>query len=402
VQQICHPLTVAALLTAQANVAESAAAPAASVGEQTDVFIAGTDGYHTYRIPALLATRQGTLLAFCEGRKRGQSDTGDIDLLVKRSTDGGRTWSGRQVVWDDGPNTCGNPCAVQDEATGTIWLLLTHNLGGDSEQDIKLRQARGTRTVWLSRSRDDGQSWSRPVEITREAKDASWGWYATGPGVGIQIRHGPHRGRLVIPCDHSYEEQARDNGRGRRIEYGAHVIYSDDHGATWRRGGVVRPQVNECQVVELADGPGTLLLDMRAYFGRHRRAQSRSHDGGRSWTPPQDHPALVEPVCQASLIRYSWPGANAPSCLLFSNPADEKQRRALTVRLSSDEGRTWPAARVVHDGPAAYSCLARLPDGRIGCLYECGNTAPYERIRFASFGREWLANGRVGAAATSD
>ena len=365
--------------------------------EQCDVFVKGQDGYHTYRIPSLLRTQRGNLLAFCEGRRHSASDTGDIDLLLKRSTDGGRTWSRQQIIWDDGPNTCGNPCPVVDEKTGTIWLLLTHNLGDDNERNLKLHTGRGTRRVWLARSRDDGRTWSRPVEITRDTKDASWGWYATGPGVGIQIRHGPHKGRLVIPCDHSYSDP-QGNLRGMPVEYGAHVIYSDDHGKSWNIGGVVRPKVNECQGVEVADGKGTLLLDMRAYFGRNRRAQSFSADGGATWTPPQDQPELVEPVCQASLIRYSWPEREEPSRLLFSNPADEKRRLAMTVRLSEDEGKTWPHARVLHEQAAAYSCLARLADGRAGCLYECGETNAYERITFAKFSLEWLTNGRDGRA----
>jgi sialidase-1 len=171
--------------------------------EQTDVFVSGHDGYHTYRIPAVIRAKNGTLLAFCEGRKSAGSDSGDIDLLLKRSTDDGRTWSAQQVVWDDAANTCGNPCPVLDETTGTLWLLLTHNLGTDRERDIAARTAKGTRTVWVASSRDHGLKWTKPVDITSATKDPSWTWYATGPGVGIQIKSGPHAGRLVIPCDHN-------------------------------------------------------------------------------------------------------------------------------------------------------------------------------------------------------
>lgn len=207
------------------------------------------------------------------------------------------------------------------------------------------------------------------------------------------MRYGPHAGRLVIPCDHSYGLPPTEASPG-TFGYGAHVIYSDDHGKSWNIGGVVRPNVNKCQVIEVADGKGTLLLDMRAYFKRSRRAQSVSLDGGLTWTPPRDQPELVEPVCQASLIRYSWPEGDERSRILFSNPADEKRRRALTVRLSYDEGKSWPYARVLHPQAAAYSCLARLPQGRIGCLYECGQTNAYETITFASFSLDWLTRGR--------
>jgi sialidase-1 len=245
----------------------------------TDVFVSGTVGYNTYRIPALIVSSNGTLLAFCEGRKDGRADSGNIDLLLKRSTDNGLTWSKQQVIWDDGPNTCGNPCAVLDEETGVTWLLMTHNDGRDKESAIKGKKGFGTRTVWVSRSADNGETWSKPDEITKSVKAPAWGWYATGPGVGIQIKHGTLRGRLVIPCDHTYDEPG-GNLRGLPVEYGSHVIFSDDHGKTWQLGGAIHPKVNECQVVELADGKGGLLLDMRAYFGRGCRAQSISHDGG--------------------------------------------------------------------------------------------------------------------------
>ena len=191
---------------------------------QTDVFVSGEGAYHTYRIPALIVTTNRTLLAFCEGRKNGRGDGGDIDLLLKRSTNGGVGWSDAQVIWDDGINTCGNPCPVVDEETGTVWLLMTHNLGGDQETQIKRGLVRQSRSVWISHSVDDGRTWSKPEEITKSVKPPSWKWYATGPGVGIQLKHGPHKGRLVIPCDHSEEG----------MEHAAHVIYSDDHGETWQ------------------------------------------------------------------------------------------------------------------------------------------------------------------------
>jgi sialidase-1 len=339
--------------------------------EQQVLFASGAGGYHSYRIPALLVTARGSLLAFCEGRKRGRRDSGDIDLLVRRSTDGGKTWGKAQVVWDDGDNTCGNPCPVLDRTTGTVWLLMTHNLGGDTEAQILDGTARGTRTVWVTRSDDDGLTWGRPVEITRDVKKADWTWYATGPGVGIQTK----RGRLVIPCDNYVKgSKARQ----------AHVIFSDDAGRTWKLGGVVGPDCNESQVVERADG--SLLLNMRSYRGTNRRLVAVSTDGGETFSRPEEDGALVEPVCQASLLRCLGEGGG----ILFSNPAATRRER-LTVRLSTDEGKTWAHARVLHEGPAAYSCLAVLADGTIACLYERGDRGPYETIALARFSRAWLA-----------
>jgi sialidase-1 len=346
--------------------------------EQRDVFVSGRDGYHTYRIPAVIRAQNGHVLAFCEGRKVAGGDAGDIDLLLKRSTDGGRTWGATQVLWDDATNTCGNPCPVLDESTGTLWLLLTHNIGTEHEKDIITKKTKGTRTVWMTHSRDHGATWSPPAEITRTTKDPAWGWYATGPGIGIQIQHGPHAGRLVIPCDHSYDDP-KGKVRNGPYEYGSHTIHSDDHGRTWQLGGLIRPKVNECQVVESLDGRGTLIMNMRSYFGRNRRTHATSTDGGSTWTAPADVPDLIEPVCQASIVR-----APAAQLLLFSNPAATKRER-LTVKASADDGRTWPRTLVLHEGPAAYSSLVVLDATTAGCLYERGEKSAYERIAFARF-----------------
>lgn len=339
---------------------------------QVEVFRAGEDGYHTYRIPALLATGKGTLLAFCEGRRGGAGDSGDIDLLLKRSFDGGRTWSPLQVVADLGPDTIGNPAPVQDRKSGDILLLLTRNPGNVTERQIVDGSAAGTRTVWITRSRDEGATWSPPEEITASVKKPDWTWYATGPGNGIQLRDG----RLVIPCDHIEA--------GTKAYY-SHVIFSDDGGRTWKLGGRAGDRMNESAVVELRDG--SLLLNMRSYRGRNRRAVAHSHDRGMTWSEPADDETLVEPVCQASLVRFG------KKALLFSNPADTKRVR-MTIRLSTDEGKKWPFARIVHEGPSAYSSLAPLEDGRIGLLYERGDRTAYERITFARFDRQWIEAGK--------
>jgi sialidase-1 len=339
---------------------------------QTPVYRAGEGGYHTYRIPSLLATGNGTLLAFCEGRKNSSSDTGDIDLLVKRSFDNGKTWTAAKVVADHDEDTIGNPCPVVDRSTGTIWLLLTGNPGAITEKQIMAGE--GARTVWLTHSDDDGATWTPLTDITEAAKRPDWTWYATGPGNGIQLENG----RLVIPCDHA------DKGTGARH---SHVIYSDDHGKTWKTGGSLAENTNECQVAELVDG--RLLINMRSYAGKNRRAIAHIRDGGLTWSQVRLDEALVEPVCQASLLRFTTRTKNR---LLFSNPAD-LVRAKMTVRLSYDEGGSWPVARMLWDGPAAYSSLAVLRDSTIGCLYERGEKSAYETITFAHFNLEWLSYG---------
>src|SRR5207249_2425905 len=188
--------------------------------KQTVLFKAGEGGYANYRIPAVIVTTKGTVLTFCEGRQTPAgpgNDTGEINILVRRSDDGGKTFGPLRVVWADGKNTCGNPCAVVDGETGWVWLAMTHNLGQDHERDIIAGTSKGTRTVWVTWSEDDGVTWKEPRDITTYVKKPQWAWYATGPGIGIQIEHGEHKGRLVIPCDHV----VRGGGEGAG---NAHVI----------------------------------------------------------------------------------------------------------------------------------------------------------------------------------
>jgi sialidase-1 len=355
--------------------------------KRTALYYIGMPGYNRYRIPSLIATKQGTLLAFCEGRTAG--DTGDIDTLVRRSEDGGETWSNYQVVWSDGSNTCGNPCPVVDQSTGRIYLLSTWNLGTDTESQIISWKSKDVRHPYICYSDDDGKSWSKPVCISDSARLDDFRWYATGPGIGIQIKNGKYAGRLVIPANHSYTE-TRDGvfRKNNKYGYGSHVIYSDDHGRTWQISETITPGCNESQVVELSDG--SLMMNMRSYNGKQCRAVSISIDGGHSWSEITHDPTLIEPVCQASMITYNHGSNRNNSLVLFSNPADTKSRIRMTVRLSYDDGRTWPVSRILHDGPAAYSSLAVLENSEIACVYEAGEKNPYESMIFEKFTIERL------------
>ncbi len=352
--------------------ADSPAPTARPLG--TALFVSGQNGYHTYRIPALAVTGKGTLLVFCEGRKSSRGDAGDIDLLLRRSEDQGTSWSEQQIVWDDAANTCGNPCVVVDRDTNTIWLLMTWNRGDDHERQIIDQTSQDTRRVYVSCSIDDGATWSQPKEITNNVKKSDWTWYATGPGSGIQLQRGPLKGRLVVPCDHI------EAGTG---HYYSHVIYSDDHGASWKLGGKTpEHQVNECDVVELADG--RLLLNMRNYDrSKKNRQVSVSDDGGNTWQDQHFDPALIEPICEAAVERLGGRSERDRGVVLFLNPAHQEARLNMTLRASYDEGQSWPDARVLYQGPSAYSDLAVLPNGLIGCLYEAGQQDPYESIVLA-------------------
>jgi sialidase-1 len=258
---------------------------------------------------------------------------------------------------------------------------MTWNLGSDTENAIIHKTSKDTRRVFITCSTNDGVSWQAPREITSSVKKPDWQWYATGPVNGIQIHRGAHRGRLVIPANHSEISNA-----GSSVTR-SHVIYSDDDGATWQIGGSEDEKTNESTVAERADG--SLLHNMRSYHGKHRRAVSSSIDGGASWRPVRLEDALIEPVCQASILRCTWPDAGGKSRILFSNPASTR-RENLTVRLSYDEGATWPCFRVLYAGPSAYSCLVVLPKGEAACLYERGIKSPYERITFDRFPISWI------------
>jgi len=340
--------------------------------ELTFIFKSGTEGYNTFRIPAILTTSKGTVLAFAEGRKKGSSDAGDIDLVMKRSEDGGNTWDDLKVIWDAGENTSGNPSPVLDRSTGDIFLLSTWNLGTDREPEIIKGTSKDTRRVFVLVSTDDGKTWTEPKEITADVKPDNWTWYATGPCHGIQMESRSYRDRLIIPCDHIEAGTEK---------YYSHIIFSDDHGKTWTLGGTTpQDKVNECTVAELSNG--RLMLNMRNYDrSKHCRMISLSDDAGMTWSTIFPDSVLIEPICQASLLGFPAKGRNRRS-LLFTNPADENQRRNLILRQSIDNGKTWPGRWVLHTGPAAYSDLTVLPGGIVGCVYEAGYSSPYEGIAF--------------------
>lgn len=334
------------------------------------IFKSGSEGYNTFRIPSIITTDSGVVLAFAEGRKNSSSDSGDIDLVLKRSTDGGKTWGDLIIIRDDSTNVCGNPSPVIDRKTGKIFLLSTWNRGDDTESEIINMTSVDTRRVYVMNSIDEGLSWSKPIEITDKVKKPNWTWYATGPVHGIQIREGSKKGRMIIPCDHIEANTKK---------YYSHIIYSDDGGSSWNIGGTTpQDQVNECSVAEI--GKGKLILNMRNYDRTQmNRKISISNDYGESWGDIYDDKALVEPICQASILRYSFKGYGRND-LLFINPADKNKRLNMTLRLSNDLGRTWKAEFLLHEGPSAYSDITKLRNGNVGCLFEAGKNSPYEGI----------------------
>ncbi|MEU3958794.1 sialidase family protein [Streptomyces buecherae] len=365
-------LTIAAVpLTAQAF-RKSDDTPRAAACTTSTPFVSGTAGYHTFRIPALVRVG-GDLVAFAEGRRTSAADHGDIEVVSRRSTDGGCRWGPLARVSDNGRNVAGNPAPVVDRASGDIVLLTTRQSGSVTQPKIEAGavSSADSRRVYVQRSADAGRSWSRATEITRSVKPAGWRWYATGPGHGIALTQ-RHPGRLVVAANHT---TARGSG--------AHLVYSDDHGRSWRVGaldhhtdGRLRPDENA--VAELPDG--RLYVNARDQGGSHpaTRLDTYSADGGTRFTAPyQPRPKLVAPVVKGAL---SHADDDACPALLFTAPEHPRERRHLTVRRSTDAGRTWAREAVVAAGPAAYSDL--VPTGRDGVavLYETGATKSTERI----------------------
>lgn len=329
-----------------------------SLIERSVLFEGRVDGYPTFRIPALIETPSGALIAFAEGRQ-SLRDEGDIDIVMRRSTDQGRTWSAVRAIVDVGADTAGNPAPFVDRSNSRVWLPYCTNPGATATQ----------RRVWLTYSDDDGASWSPPREITAQVAEPDWTWNATGPGRSVQLRSG----RIVVPSNHADAMGARR----------AHVIYSDDHGASWHRGGSLSIGTDESQVAQLTDQ--TLLMGSRFEGGPFARAFSRSTDEGLHWTDTTFDNDLPDPRCQGSLVANEFG-------LWMSNAAtrEEFPRDHVTVRLSLDNGATWAHSRVLDAGPSAYSALATLPDGRMAIAWESGSAIPYNRIRFAVFDRAWV------------
>jgi sialidase-1 len=366
--------------------------------DSVTVFRNGADGYSIFRIPAVIQAANGDVIAFCEARSGG--DASEIDLVSKRSQDGGMTWHDLQVVQDnehfrhlfsgDVPEvTVGNPAPVVDlldpQHRGRIWLPFT------LEND----------RVFVTHSDDHAISWAPPREITENVKRKDWGWYATGPVHSIQLQRGPHRGRLVIPADHRLGRGGEDRG----LE-GAQVIFSDDHGVNWKMGAVDDTydddlKANETTVVELADG--RLYFNTRDQNGKAAgtRAGAYSRDGGQTfdrsehpvykWFVPEPEP-LDPPVVQCALLRAaSKADGDDLDLILFSGPDENgptgRGRSDLRLRYSTDETRTWHDGPLIHEGPAAYSDLVRLAAKTYGILFEAGEKGMkrYDRIDFVRF-----------------
>ena len=387
-------ILAAALVLLPGLLAAGAPAPAP---EFTDVFIAGRDSYPAIRIPSVVVTHHGAVLAIAEARRQPGADQAANCLILKRSTDGGRTWGALQTIAVDGLNSLNNPTTVVEQNSGRVWLMyqrIPSHLREMSPQTQTGYEGTNVYRNFLIWSDDEGLTWSAPREVTRMTKRPTVATtVASGPGIGIQLTRGPHPGRLIFPFNEGPFGQWND-----------YAVYSDDRGETWQYGenvpgatflnakGKLRSQLNEVQMVELADG--SVRLNSRQFGLAKVRRTSVSHDGGATWSPVEQVPELRDPSCMGSIFRLTFPDNGEKSRILYSGP-DSLKRANGTVHLSYDEGRTWPVQRVLYPGSFAYSVLTRLPDGTIGCLFETDET---DRMVFARFTLDWLEAGTPPAA----
>jgi sialidase-1 len=359
----------------------AAALNAQPLFEHISVFNAGDNNVNTYRIPGVVVTDKGTILAFCEARKDCESDGSPTDIVLKRSFDDGKTFQPMQTLAvgvihylrlpepDVKVEALMDPTPLIDHSNSTIWLSYTQYMNRKMTRNF------------LIKSTDDGATWSKPIDIG----ETFGAGFAAGPGRGIQLEYNKeHKGRLIF-CGRGHDSQQT---------VGPFVIYSDDHGQTWLKGKAV-PEKDiggECQIIELTDG--SLAINIRS--GRQKaRVIAISKDAGLTWDKPFDEPQLPEYGCQASVLRYTDEFKNDKNRILFSNPnTTERDRINMTIRLSYDEGKTWPVSKSIHPGPAAYSNLAIAKDGTILCFYEGGEKHRREWIRLTRFNLEWLTDGK--------
>ena len=358
----------------------------------------GTKSYANFRIPTMMRAKNA-LFAFCEGRQSTSSDSGDIDIICKKSTDNGTSWGAATVLLEDGVNTVGNPCGVYTK-TGRIILMFNWQVNPSaSELDFNstlgvtwAQVAKHPRRVFYTYSDDEGSTWSKPTDLTSLLKKNDWGFCAVGPCHAIQVQTGAESGRIIVPYDHK-EYVNKDT------YYYSNVIWSDDNGDNWTLGPKSILYGNESSAVELSDG--RIFLDMRnANSDEYKcRAYVISKDGGETWgnlvydtdRPEPTPTSLATRGCQGSIINYTTTGVPG-STLLFSNPADATSRVKMTLRVSYDNGENWPKSIVINSGNSGYSDLAVFGDGSVGILYENGAASYKEQISYVRLTKSQLTS----------
>ncbi len=323
------------------------------------VFSANTEGYFVFRIPVIIKSLSGKLLAFCEGRKNSAADNGRIDIVMRRSNDCGNTWGKLHISISDGINTCGNPCPIVDRETGAICLVYCKNFASDNEEQI-LSGQKLPRSIWRTFSYDDGLTWTEPEKISSQVRLDSWTWYATGPCHGVQTLSG----RYIIPCNHAELDNIPRNVTR------SHIIYSDDKGKNWEIGGMCDWRTNEACIAETHAG---LYINMRSRLFGAFRAYAVSKDDGLTFSECKYSDVLVDPYCQGSIKEYK-------NGILFCNASSEAKRENLTLRFSDDSWKCWKQSLLLERDFGAYSDIAINDRGNVLVLYEGMHKNRYDCI----------------------
>ncbi len=362
--------------------AELAALDSEPYGRAVDVFVAGEGNpYASIRIPDII-NADGTLVAMAEGRYQ-DTDQGQNDLIVSISKDGGRKWSKPVVAAASKGATFNNPCLIYDRNSRQIVLFFQRYPEGIKERtpDIPTgwEDERCIRNfVCFSKN---GRKWSKPKDVTKFTKNEGVTITCSGPNPGVQLTRGKHKGRLVVPLN-----------EGPFGNWTLAAAYSDDGGKSWNIGrkSDAGRGINEVSIAETEEGG--LLVVSRAWGGGVRKV-AYSEDGGESWGPVNDHPELPSPNCQNGLTRYSFADdatLGSRGRILFSSPTQGRTNGV--IKMSYDDGKTWPVAKSVGAGNYSYSVLCPVKPGVAGVLFEV-NGHPIRHIRFAPFSISWLTDG---------
>lgn len=375
--------------------------------EKLDLFKAGENGYKIQHIPGIVVTAKGTVLAWCEARLKG-GDWDQIDILLRRSTDDGKTWSeAKKIANVPGPHTKNPFSLVMKNVDPKDVTYNNPVLIADKDGTVHMLFCVEYMRCFYQQSKDDGLTWSTPVEITSTFEkfkgNYDWKVLATGPNHSIQLK----TGRLVVPVWLS----TGTGGNAHRPSVTS-TIYSDDQGKTWHAGEIAVPcteewiNPNETVAIELADG--SVMLNVRSESKAHRRLVTISKDGATGWSTPKFDDALLEPICMGGIVRFSTEASGGKNRILFSNPDNLKKatgkeeagknrdRRNVSVKLSYDEGKTWAVNKSIEPEWSAYSDIAVTRNGTILCFYGRGERAGFagDRLTVARFNLEWLTDGK--------
>ncbi len=321
------------------------------------LFERNINGYSGYRIPALISLPNQTLIAFAEARKDSMSDYGNIDIVMRKSEDGGKTWGKMQLIWDNGELAVQNPSPVYDNETKTLFLLV----------------AVDRKETYILNSNNMGKTWSEPKLISGIFPE-NWNFKGPSPGKSIQLQSG----RLLVSGMYNVKDENKE------VDWGSFYMYSDDHGGTWWLGHVFDFGTNECQSTQLINGTVYTILRQNSREGKMAKMVALSNDGGLTASNPTYNEDLVSPVVMSSILQHP------EGVVIYSGPNNPSERKNLAIKLSYNGGKMYSASKTIYEKWSVYSDLAITEDNKVCCLFECGANKKYQSIAFIKTTLYWL------------